>query len=239
MILNANAQNPLTEVIIPVTYQQEWQDGFAARGWKLDCSMDDPFVIAATAETGPFINTSVLVHDMLDHYLCGLPMSGHRNEAIALIQLASRTGTDPTPDFAQMVNEDLMQGQVNGEPLLEFLSQELRMLLPINIKQGKDIIQYLKRTIGAETLHKKLIQCFFDIGKQNERSARQHYQQSGLDYQKRAALGEALQQLLLDADAQAMTQAGQRMNAKFILQTRQCALQIQSPFNNLYTQAYH
>lgn len=65
---------------IPVTYRHEWHDGFGARGWKLDYSLDDPYIIAATAETGNRIPTSVLVHDILDHYLCGLPLSGQRNE---------------------------------------------------------------------------------------------------------------------------------------------------------------
>ncbi len=62
-------------LVIPVTYKREWQDGFGARGWKLDCALDDPNVIAATAETGCQINTSVLVHDILDHYISGFPLT--------------------------------------------------------------------------------------------------------------------------------------------------------------------
>jgi hypothetical protein len=53
----------------------------------------------------------VFIHDILDHALCGLPSSGRRAEAIALLQLAARTGADPRPDFAQMVDEDLLQGR--------------------------------------------------------------------------------------------------------------------------------
>ncbi len=105
---------------IPVTWRLEWDDGFGARGWKLDDSLNDPYVIAATADTGSRIATSVPVHDILDHYLCGLPLSGHRNEAIALVQLGLRTGSSPAPDFAAMVDEDLLQGRVNGESMRSF-----------------------------------------------------------------------------------------------------------------------
>ncbi|MCA1806103.1 MAG: hypothetical protein LC646_12430, partial [Xanthomonadaceae bacterium] len=115
---------------IPVSYRREWQDGFGARGWKLDVSIDEPSVIAATAEHGMRVPTSVLVHDILDHHLCGFGIGGHRNEAMALLQLAARTGADPRVDFRQIVDEDLMQGHCNGEPLLAFLPDDLVALVP-------------------------------------------------------------------------------------------------------------
>ncbi|HEB97490.1 MAG TPA: hypothetical protein ENI96_13790, partial [Sedimenticola thiotaurini] len=79
---------------IPVTYRDEWQDGFGARGWKLDASLMESTVISSTAYTGEKVPTSVLVHDILDHLLSGFGFSGHRNEAMAVVQLASRTGAD-------------------------------------------------------------------------------------------------------------------------------------------------
>jgi hypothetical protein len=104
-------------VTVPISYCAEWMDGYGARGWKIDMTVDDPEIIASTSETGLHIPTSVLIHDILDHYLCGLPPSGHRNEAIALHQLALRTGADPLPDLAQMVDEDLIHGHVLGETM--------------------------------------------------------------------------------------------------------------------------
>ncbi len=46
-------------VHIPVTYQKTWDDGFGARGWKIDVSIGDPTIIASTRETGTKIPTSV------------------------------------------------------------------------------------------------------------------------------------------------------------------------------------
>ena len=111
-------------ITISVVYRSLWQDGFAARGWKLAVAINDPLVIASTPYTGSHIPTSVFVHDILDHYLCGLPLSGHRNEAIALTQLGSRTDTDIGMDFQQMIDEDILSGQVNGETLDSFLPDQ-------------------------------------------------------------------------------------------------------------------
>ena len=85
-----------TEVRVPCLYRRTWQDGFGARGWKLAGTANDPEVIASTAATGERIPTSVFVHDILDHFLCGLGPSGHRNEAVALLAAggAHRRGSD-------------------------------------------------------------------------------------------------------------------------------------------------
>ena len=104
-----------TSVRVPVTYKQLWDDGFGARGWKINATISDPEIIASTRETGQNINTSVFIHDILDHFLSGFGVSGHRSEAMALIQLSNRTGSSPAPDYEQMVREDILNGRVNGE----------------------------------------------------------------------------------------------------------------------------
>lgn len=95
-------------VDVPVTYKKVWDDGFGARGWKVNATIGDPEIIASTRETGWKINTSVFIHDILDHLLSGFGISGHRREAMALIQLAKRTGSDPGPEFEQLVREDIL-----------------------------------------------------------------------------------------------------------------------------------
>ena len=220
---------PVSRITIPVTYYDEWQDGFGARGWKLDCTMSDPQVIASTAEAGCCINTSVLIHDILDHYLCGLPMSGHRNEAIALIQLASRTGTDPRPDFAQMVDEDLMHGHISGEPLCSFISDDLRQLLPDNIQEDQVIINFLKAHIGQEKLRDLLINSFFELGTLAEKTARSTYELSGLDYHKRQHLGVALQSLLKNVDETALINAWGTASGFFKITNTHCYLSLIFP----------
>jgi hypothetical protein len=227
-----------TEVRIPFSYHREWQDGLGARGWKLDCSIGDPMVIAATAETGEQIPTSVFIHDILDHHLCGLPMSGHRTEAIALIQLAARTGADPRPDFAGMVREDLMQGQVNGEPLRSFLPPALREQLPDTLDNGAEIIDWLAEQLGRETLRERLVERFFELGETGAASARQHYQSHGLDYDRRRELGLALQTLLVEMDKRALELNWEEAHGEVALTQQRCGFVIKTPEQRRWESEY-
>ncbi|MFN2348484.1 MAG: hypothetical protein ABR558_02765 [Thioalkalivibrio sp.] len=71
-------------VTVGAHYERIWQDGFGARGWKLNHTLNDPEIIASTRETGNSIPTSVFVHDVLDHLFSGFAPSGHRAEAMAM-----------------------------------------------------------------------------------------------------------------------------------------------------------
>jgi len=221
---------PLT---IPVTYKHEWQDGFGARGWKLDCALDDPNVIAATAETGRQINTSVLVHDMLDHYISGFPLSGHRNEAMALIQLAGRTGSDPRADFKQMVDEDLLQGRVSGESFRSFLPEQLVRLLPNDCLSGKEIIGFLSENIGRNNLRTALVDHFIELGNQGMSMAIANWHKHGLNYELRAKIGLCLQSLLKQGDKIVLDEQYTEAAGIFLIDNHQCALHIHRPYEHV------
>jgi hypothetical protein len=218
-----------TEVRVPCLYRRTWQDGFGARGWKLASTANDPEVIASTAATGERIPTSVLVHDILDHFLCGLGPSGHRNEAVALLQLAARTGADPTPDFAQMVDEDLLQGRVLGETFHELLPPELANTLPAGIRDGKPIVERLQAQLGAEFLRKRLIAWFFELGRAGSSEAREHYASQGLDLARRRPLGLALQRLLEQADTRVRETNLETAAGQIWITPRHCGFQILRP----------
>jgi len=184
-------------VCLPVTYQKSWNDGFGARGWKLDATIGDPQIIASTRETGQQINTSVFVHDILDHFLSGFGVSGHRSEAMALIQLSKRTNADPRPDYEQMVKEDIINGRVNGESLLTFLPDQLKDLLPSNLKMtDSEIIIFLKQKISEDKLYDILVEHFFTLGKRGEEHALKSWKALGLNPAKSTQIGRALQNLL-------------------------------------------
>lgn len=216
-------------LVIPVTYKPEWQDGFGARGWKLDCTLDDPNVIAATAETGCQISTSVLVHDMLDHYISGFPLSGHRNEAMALIQLASRTGSDPRPDYTQMVDEDLMQGHVSGEQLRSFLPPVFLKFIPDDSMSGEQVISMLVDKLGRSVLRTALIDHFFELGERGIPLAQASWQRHGLDYQLRKQFGLCLQKLLIRGDNVVREKECSYAHGEFLLNNRFCQLHITTP----------
>jgi hypothetical protein len=182
---------------VPVTYKKVWDDGFGARGWKVDATIGDPEIIASTRETGRRINTSVFIHDILDHFLSGFGVSGHRSEAMALIQLSKRTGSDPGPDYEQMVREDILNGRVNGEELVDFLPAELYALVPDNSTMtDKDMIAFLREQTGEDRLIESLVQNFFTLGKEGENHADESWKILGLDINKRTGIGLALQSLL-------------------------------------------
>lgn len=184
-------------VQVPVTYKKVWDDGFGARGWKVDATIGDPEIIASTRETGQRINTSVFIHDILDHFLSGFGVSGHRSEAMALIQLSKRTGSDPGSDYEQLVKEDILNGRVNGEELREFLPTDLYSRIPDNSEMtDKEIISYLKENLGEKRLIKQLVDNFFKLGKAGEDHADKSWKTLGLDASKRTETGRALQSLL-------------------------------------------
>ncbi len=224
-----NKSREIQPLVIPVTYKPEWQDGYGARGWKLDCTLDDPDVIAATAETGCQINTSVLVHDMLDHYISGFPLSGHRNEAMALIQLASRTGSDPRPDYTQMVDEDLMQGNVSGERLRSFLPSVFLKFLPDDSMSGKQAISVLIDKLGRSVLRAALIEHFFELGERGVPLAQAGWRRHGLDYQLRKQFGLCLQKLLTQGDNIVQEKEYSYVNAEFLFNNQFCQLHIMTP----------
>ena len=194
-------------VQVPVTYRKVWDDGFGARGWKVDATIGDPTIIASTRETGQRINTSVFIHDILDHFLSGFGVSGHRSEAMALIQLSKRTGSDPRSDYEQLVREDILNGMVNGETLMDFLPADLLALLPENTAMtDKETMTYLREHLGEQRLINSLVENFFSLGKQGEKHADDSWKSLGLDIKKRTDIGLALQSLLgvIDKTAEEM-----------------------------------
>ena len=184
-------------VQVPVTYKRVWDDGFGARGWKVDATIGDPEIIASTRETGQKINTSVFIHDILDHLLSGFGVSGHRSEAMALIQLSKRTGSDPRADYEQLVREDILNGRVNGETLMDFLPEELSgMIADTPALSDREKITYLCEQLGENPVVKLLVDQFFSLGRAGEAHADETWELLGLDTENRTAIGQALQSLL-------------------------------------------
>lgn len=185
---------------VPATYRERWRDGFGARGWKLDAAIGQAEVIAATPYPGERIATSVLVHDILDHCVPGFALSGHRAEAKALVQLAARTGSDPAPDFRQMVDEDLLRGDCHGESLADFLPPALAERLPAG-GTDRERMRSLRAELGDGLIRASLSARFVELGWTGMPEAPGAWAARGLDYRRRAELGLALQRLFERLDA--------------------------------------
>lgn len=216
-------------MIVPVAYKSEWDDGFGARGWKLDTGAQDPEIIASTSFPGANISTSVLIHDVLDHFVSGFGLSGHRNEAMALMQLHLRTGSDIRPDIEQMIEEDVLHGRVIGEPLDTFLPNDLLGHLPTASASDKQKMAILAAKLGQHTVRTRLRNHFLELGTLGISRAKENWKRLGLDYSMRAAIGLCLQSLLENADKYVCEQGLNGAGGDFIITNAACALWLYSP----------
>ena len=218
-----------TRVIVGARYQRVWDDGFGARGWKLECALDDPWIIASTRETGGAIPTSVFVHDILDHLLSGFAPSGHRAEAMALVQLGDRTGSDIDPDFEQLAREDLLAGRVNGEPLAHFLGPELMSMAGSHPRDPRAVVDDLRRCLGTRELVRRIAARFRTVGMVGRPHARRSWARLCLPYAERTRLGLTLQRLLVQADSHAESASLVQADARIDVTPGECTLELRTP----------
>ena len=213
-------------MVIPVTYCLEWQDGFGAQGWKLDRAINDAEVIAVTAYAGETSPTSVLVHDILDHVVSGFGLSGHRNEAMAAMQHGLRNQIAIRSSYEYMAQE-ILRGQVSGEPLESFLPDSLRQHLPAGAMTDDIKMQALITKLGRSEVFDRVITRFFELGELGVPIAIQNWKKSGLAYETRAALGTSLQALLVRGDRVAAGSGWNRVHGYFVLGNQTCQLKIE------------
>jgi hypothetical protein len=223
-------------VTVAVTFRERWQDGFGARGWKLDDAMAESEVIAATPYAGDRIPTSVLVHDILDHWVPGFPLTGHRAEAKALVQLAARTGSDPLPDYGQMVDEDLLRGDCSGESLESFLPPVLAERLP-EAGTERERMAAITASLGTGLVRATLVARFVELGWAAMPEVPTAWAARGLDYERRAGLGLALQGLLTWADGRVAEMGWEAAHGHFHLGREAAAFAFDEPFPEVREEA--
>lgn len=225
---------------VGLVYKQVWDDDYVVRGWKTTASLNDSEIIASTRETGHRINTSVLVHDVLDHMFSGFCISGHRSEAMALRQLSMRTGLDANPDYEQMVREDILLGRVNGETLWDFLPAELLIFLDKDDRSaGKEMMDLLQKKVGEKELVEILIRRFIVLGEAGEKHAESSWKNLGLNSALKAGIGEAMQRILLLADNWIEKKQCESARAEYIVANRFCSLTVRSNDSSQCNNMFH
>ncbi len=218
-------------LIIPVSYRDEWQDGLGARGWKMDCAIGDPVLIATTAYSGEKVSTSILIHDMLDHFVSGFGLSGHRNEAKATLQLGLRTGAEIASSYSQLA-EDIIVSGINGETLAQFLPPALCALLPAEAAIDRERIAALVQSLGHTAVKDALIEQLWACGNQGRAEAMISWQGYGLEYVRRSAIGLCLQQLLECAERHVNELSLTTVQGQFIICNAACAATLTAPAND-------
>ena len=188
-----NATPTLLE--FPIAYRSEWQDGYGAQGWKLKTAIDDREVIACTSYTGQKSQTSVLVHDMLDHLASGFWLSGYLNEARATAIHGIRNGIEVRSSYEHMIEDILRNGKL-GEPFKNFLPSRTLDTIPENCTTDARVIDFLLGRLGPEGLRSKLLQGFVAAGISGVPLAYERWKKQGLLFERMHAIGRCLQGLL-------------------------------------------
>ncbi len=160
---------------------------------------------------------------MLDHYISGFPLSGHRNEAAAITQLGLRTGTDIYPDIRQMIDEDVLYGHIIGESLESFLPTALSNHLPIDGNSRQKMAELVSK-LGKTIVIEQLAAHFAALGKAAIPAAELAWRSQGLDIRHRAVLGQYLQRLLERAEHTIEKNAIAHAYATFQISNCQCTM---------------
>ncbi len=199
---------------IPVTYRATWDDDYGVRGWKLDSVIGERGIIAATPHPGDRIPTSVFVHDLVDHHIPGFALSSYRDEAKALAQLATRTGSDPVPDYQQMIDEELLAGRTGSESLAAFLPPELAERLPRH-GNNHERMAAVRAELGDGWVRATLTARFIQLGWEGMAEARDAWHQAGLDPERRQQTALALQALFEELDQYVQREAFEEVHGAF------------------------
>ncbi len=209
--------------VIDIQYRAEWDDGFGARGWKIESSIPDPRVIASTAFTGDVAETSVFVHDIVDHHLCGLSIGGHRSEAVAIFLHALRSGVPVEPSIRLMVDELLATAEC-GEELCTFLPAD--MLCKIDDPRADDrlVLEQLTSRYGKAQTCTRLVEHYYRIAAQGIPDALEAWSANGLENVRRPAIGRCLQRLIRDADAYVLREHISSIRGQATVGNTQCQI---------------
>lgn len=223
-----NAPGPHSPVRVSVRYADTWEDGFGARGWKLDLPNLGSDIIAATPYTGDLIPTSVFVHDIVDHLLCGFSLTGYIDEAAALIQLSLRTGSDPLSDYQQMIDEDLLPGLCQHDDWIDLLPESLARQAKDSTRPGAGL-EELRRRLGDGVLRALLLSGFVREGWQRVDVGRAHWEGLGLRYGERGKTALALQELFEQMDATVLERRWEHAAGQFVIHREEVAFQFLEP----------
>jgi hypothetical protein len=128
-----------------------------------------------------------------------------------------------------MVEEDLIRGVADGEPLMSLLPNDLKRHIHGEAGTAKAAIAELLERFGQDVLKERLVRHLFRLGHRGARVAREAYEQNGLVYSRRADLGLALQRLFVEADGLVRERNWDTASGWVDIGQRYCAISIDVP----------
>ena len=210
----------------PLLYRSEWQDGYGAQGWKLDVAVKDRQVIACTSYTGQKSQTSVLIHDLLDHLVSGFWLSGYRNEARATAMHGLRNGIEVRSSYEHMI-EDILRSKNLDEPFHDFLPSRLTEEIPENCVTDVEKFDFLLERLGAEELRSLLLQGFLRVVIGGIPLAYEQWKKQHLLFEEMNAIGRCLQRLQVRGESLIAETGVDRAAGSFQIGNEVCKLVLQ------------
>lgn len=209
-------------VQVEVVFQEYWNDGFGARGWKLASAISDPRVVASTAHVGLISPTCVLVHDIMDHYLCGLQIGGHRSEVVATMLHAMRNDLPVRKSINMMVDE-LCAVAYCGETLAEYIPEDMLGSMPSNTP-SEQMSAVLTAGLERNRMRERLVDHYYALGLAGLTAALVHYEGLGLSLAKRYEVGIRLQKLFENAESHILRRDCDRTSGVLEVADNKCGL---------------
>lgn len=179
-------------VTVEVTYRAAWADPSGGRGWRLDPAIREAGPDVAPTDAAVPGTTSSLIHALLDQWIPGFEFVSHRSRAKAVVQLAGRTGVDPTPLLQELVEADLLREGPRGEELASLLPGFLAERMPVEAATDAERIAALQDDVGKGLLRSTLTAHLLQLGWEGMAPARATWIARGLDFRRRGPMGAAL-----------------------------------------------
>lgn len=183
---------------IPITYQDEWHDGFGARGWKLDCATGHSEMIASTSCLGGKSPTSVIVHDVVDHHLSGFGWT-LPDEAKAIVIHGLRNGIEVLSSLESLA-DDLLRESPPACAIEAFLPPEIAVAFDFEGSAHHTKVRLLIEKFERDELRAMLAKQLHVVGLMGIPEALTRWHMIGLTVEDLPATGFAIQRLLVSAE---------------------------------------
>lgn len=213
-------------VTVPLVYRTDWDDGFYARGWKIEGEMRRGAVIASTSTISGASPTSVPVHDILDHWVSGFSCHEWIGEAKAIVMHGLRNGIDVRRSLQAMAQEMAQGGySLRGgeEPLSAGGSVDADCPARASLRGERK-----RRSAAVEesftTRVNVLTMALHRRGLEGVGEAVQRWRWHGLEFGRMELIGRALQELLNAAECRLAKSKAHEAKGVVTITNQECCM---------------
>ena len=173
---------------------------------------------------GPASPTSVPIHDVLDHWVCGFGWRTYSDEAKATVMHGLRNGIDVRKSF-ELLAEDLIADQNPLEPI-ELFNLYRGLLLGGALNPSREAFNRVICQMGHEKAIASTSMSLHRIGLEGIHEAQRQWQKLGLNLSLMGHIGLALQELLKEAESIIVANKHDFIDATLGIQISNCTIEV-------------